>query len=361
MDRTDARYVRAEIDLFWIASGVSNDPAIMLDIVNRYKARLFAFHVKDGINPTPTAGTGNLRALGDGAVNFAPIFAAAKNSVKYYLYEYDPVTPGNNGGFNPFTTSDRSFAALTGDPAPVAGTTTPSFASVAAGTAARPTRRPSRSPTSATPRWSSRPPLRRSRPTPTTAAPRPRATSRSSARTAPARRSPRPRPRWPTIPPRGRQRGGPRRPGRHLHDQRRLQAVAHELHVGRAPAVRVQLRRRHGARAAGRHEHRRRHRHRRRQRPEHARAEPADPAGQLRHLRADRRPHLRDRGLGLRHQHRRRRRPVGHGPEHRRSRVTSSTARSRCRPRSTCGRSTRATRRRRTCRWPRPPAPRRTC
>jgi sugar phosphate isomerase/epimerase len=136
MDHTDPRYVRAEIDLFWIASGVSNDAAAMLDIVNRYKGRLFAFHVKDGINPTPSAGTGNLRALGDGAVNFAPIFAAAKNSVRYYLYEYDPVTPGNNGGFNPFTTSDKSFAALTGDPAPVAGTNTPAFTSVPAGTLA---------------------------------------------------------------------------------------------------------------------------------------------------------------------------------------------------------------------------------
>jgi sugar phosphate isomerase/epimerase len=136
MDHTDPRYVKAEIDLFWIASGVSNDQAAMLDIVNRYKSRLFAFHVKDGVTPTPTAGTANLRALGDGAVNFAPIFAAAKNSVRYYLYEYDPVTPGNNGGFNPFTTSDKSFAALTGDPAPVAGTSTPAFASVPAGTAA---------------------------------------------------------------------------------------------------------------------------------------------------------------------------------------------------------------------------------
>ncbi len=43
------------------------------------------------------------------------------------------------------------------------------------------------------------------------------------------------------------------------------------------------------------------------------------------------------------------------------ARVTSSTARSRCRPRSTCGRSTPPTRRRPTRRWPRPPARRRTC
>ena len=136
MDHTDPRYVKAQIDLFWLASGVSNDAATMLSVVNRYQNRLVSFHVKDGINPTPSAGTGNLRALGDGAVNFAPLFAAAKNRVRYYLYEYDPVTVGNNGGFNPFTTTDRSLANLTGAPAPVAGTNTPSFTSVPAGTAA---------------------------------------------------------------------------------------------------------------------------------------------------------------------------------------------------------------------------------
>jgi sugar phosphate isomerase/epimerase len=136
MDHTDPRYVKAQIDIFWIASGVSNDPAIMADIFTRYRSRLVSVHVKDGVNPTPTAGTGNLRALGDGAVNFAPLFDLARNNVRWYLYEYDPVTPGNNGGYNPFTTTDRSLAALQGAPAGVTGTRTPSFTKVAAGTAA---------------------------------------------------------------------------------------------------------------------------------------------------------------------------------------------------------------------------------
>jgi hypothetical protein len=101
-----------------------------------YGSRNISFHVKDVVNPQPSAGTSSLRELGNGDINFAPIFAAAKNKVRYYLYEYDPVTPGNNGGFNPFTSADTSFAALTGDPAPVAYTGVPSFASVPAGTAA---------------------------------------------------------------------------------------------------------------------------------------------------------------------------------------------------------------------------------
>jgi sugar phosphate isomerase/epimerase len=134
MDHTDPRYVRAQIDLGWAVSGQQDVTALMSDPT--YSARVISFHVKDVVNPQPSSGTSSLRALGDGDINFAPIFAAAKNKVRYYLYEYDPVTPGQNGGFNPFTSADKSFAALTGDPAPVVGTNTPAFTSVPAGTLA---------------------------------------------------------------------------------------------------------------------------------------------------------------------------------------------------------------------------------
>src|SRR3954452_5331257 len=136
MDHTDPRYVMAQIDLFWMASGLSNDNAKMLAIYNKYANRVISFHVKDGVTPTPNAGTGNLRALGDGDVDFSTIFTAAKNRVRYYLYEYDPVNIGANGGFNPFTTSDKSLAALKGDPAPSVGWNVPTFTSVPAGTVA---------------------------------------------------------------------------------------------------------------------------------------------------------------------------------------------------------------------------------
>ena len=201
MDHTDPRYVMAQIDLFWMASGLSNDNAKMVSIYTKYASRIISFHIKDGINPVPNAGTSSLRALGDGDVDFSTIFAAAKNKVRYYLYEYDPVNIGNNGGFNPFTTSDKSLAALKGDPAPSVGWNVPTFASVPAGTLARrPARCRSSSPTPVT--RSSSSPTRRPRwpQTPTPAATRPATTSRSSARTARTRRSPPPRTRCPTIP-----------------------------------------------------------------------------------------------------------------------------------------------------------------
>ncbi|MDA0159468.1 sugar phosphate isomerase/epimerase [Solirubrobacter ginsenosidimutans] len=136
MDHTDPRYVKAQIDLGWAVSGSTLQDVVNLVSNPTYVARVISFHVKDVVNPRPAAGTADLRALGDGDINFAPIFAAAKNKVRYYLYEYDPVTPGNNGGFNPFTSADKSFAALQGDPAPVAYARSPQFTSVPAGTAA---------------------------------------------------------------------------------------------------------------------------------------------------------------------------------------------------------------------------------
>jgi sugar phosphate isomerase/epimerase len=132
LDRTDPRYVKAQIDIFWAVSGGADVTAFL----NKYGNRVIAFHVKDGINPNPSAGTSNLRELGKGSIDFAPIFAAAKNRVKYYLYEYDPVGIGNNGGFNPFTSADTSFTALKGDPAPTLHAARPTFTSVPAGTAA---------------------------------------------------------------------------------------------------------------------------------------------------------------------------------------------------------------------------------
>ena len=51
-------------------------------LINTYPNRISSFHVKDVVNPQPSSGTSSLRALGDGDINFAPIFVAAKNRVK---------------------------------------------------------------------------------------------------------------------------------------------------------------------------------------------------------------------------------------------------------------------------------------
>ena len=209
----------------------------------------------------PTCGNDDQRELGLGEINFAPMFAAAKNRVKYYLSERDPVALGGPDELQPVHQHGQQR-----------------------GGAAR-----------ATPRRAATPPRRRSR------------------RWRPAR------PRPPTVPvvvtndgdapltitavalaanaddggnatrddfaivshncSAAAGRGPAARAG-----QRRLQADAHELHVGRAPAVHVELGRRDGPRAARREEHGRRDRHRGRQRPGHAGAQHPDAARQLRHV-----------------------------------------------------------------------------
>ena len=253
MDHTDPRYVRAQIDLGWAVSGQQDMVALMSNPT--YAARVISFHVKDVVNPRVNAGTADLRALGDGDINFAPIFAAAKNRVRWYLYEYDPVTPGQNGGFNPFTSADKSFAALAGDPAPVAYAKPTQFTSVPAGTAAANNVTPIK--------------VTNIGDAPlvfTNAVPTLSATADDGGNTT--------RDDFSVVSKDCQSKTLARRRG--VHDQRRLQADAYELHLGRPSDVRLQLRRRDGGRAARRHEHGRRHQHRRRQRPEPAGAQPAD-------------------------------------------------------------------------------------
>ncbi|HWK26448.1 MAG TPA: hypothetical protein VNS09_07800 [Solirubrobacter sp.] len=139
MDHTDPRYVKAQIDLGWAVSGVSGaNAADIVALVGNptYRQRIISFHVKDVVDPKPSSGTSSLRELGNGDINFGPIFANAKNWVRWYLYEYDPVTPGNNGGFNPFTSADTSFTNLRGAAEAVAYAPPTAFDSVPAGTSA---------------------------------------------------------------------------------------------------------------------------------------------------------------------------------------------------------------------------------
>jgi hypothetical protein len=90
-------------------------------------------HVKDGINipgqPSPTnSRSGSPRTTGTGELNFVPIFAAAKDRIRYYHQEHDGGT---------LTDADTSLSNLKGINNAVVGTLhvkPPSFASVAAGT-----------------------------------------------------------------------------------------------------------------------------------------------------------------------------------------------------------------------------------
>jgi sugar phosphate isomerase/epimerase len=136
MDRTDARYVQAEVDVFW-SSDAFNDVTgtVTAALMNANPTRVKMLHIKDGINipgqPSPTnSRSGSPRTTGTGELDFRPIFAAALGKAQYYHHEHDGGTVSN---------ANDSFTNLKGINTAVVGTAMavpPTFPSVAAGTPA---------------------------------------------------------------------------------------------------------------------------------------------------------------------------------------------------------------------------------
>ncbi|HEX6024856.1 MAG TPA: hypothetical protein VFZ00_22890 [Solirubrobacter sp.] len=149
MERTDPRYVYAQIDIGWAVCGLAHTTAptrtpaeAMAEItrlINKFQNRIISYHVKD-IGPEnrilPTCGNNDQRELGQGAIDFSPMFAAAANRSRYYFMERDPVGIGGATNFNPFTNADNSLKAMRGAPAPTLHAAPQLFPSVPAGTAA---------------------------------------------------------------------------------------------------------------------------------------------------------------------------------------------------------------------------------
>src|SRR5918997_3373914 len=153
MERTDPRWVVAQIDIGWAVCGASGhvvpyEPDVGAAYVNamiqKFGSRVISFHVKDmaadGIRPN--CGNPEQRTLGQGAINFAPMFAAAKNKTKYYLAERDPVAVGGPTNFNPFVNTANSANNLKSAPIGVLAADPQQFASVAAGTPAAANQKP---------------------------------------------------------------------------------------------------------------------------------------------------------------------------------------------------------------------------
>jgi sugar phosphate isomerase/epimerase len=111
MDRTDPRYVNAEVDAFWSSDAFNDVTGTQTAaLINANPTRVRLLHIKDGINvagqPSPTnSRSGSPRATGTGEVDFRPIFAAAKNRVQYMHQEHDGGT---------ITDADVSFTNLKG-------------------------------------------------------------------------------------------------------------------------------------------------------------------------------------------------------------------------------------------------------
>ncbi|MGJ7441307.1 sugar phosphate isomerase/epimerase family protein [Aquipuribacter sp. MA13-6] len=88
---TDPRYVTFELDIFW-AENAGIDSAALIE---QYKDRIELLHVKDAEAPYTVASQTD---VGEGDIDWGPIFEAARGHVKYYIVETDQ------------TPTDREFA-----------------------------------------------------------------------------------------------------------------------------------------------------------------------------------------------------------------------------------------------------------
>ena len=150
MERTDPRYVHAQIDIGWAVCGAAGPTsgngafgeAYVTDMISRFQNRIVSFHVKDIVDPRTSCGNADQRELGAGDIDFRQMFAAAKNRVKYYLSERDPVAVGGPTNFNPFVNTANSANNLKSAPIGVLSADPQQFTSVAAGTAAAANQKP---------------------------------------------------------------------------------------------------------------------------------------------------------------------------------------------------------------------------
>ena len=129
MDRTDPRYVSAQIDIGWAVCGLvyltpptSDTATAQADVtrlINKFQSRIISFHVKDVVNLRPTCGNNDQRELGLGEINFAPMLRRRRTASSTTSTERDPVGIGGPTNFNPFTNAENSFGGAQGNPAPV--------------------------------------------------------------------------------------------------------------------------------------------------------------------------------------------------------------------------------------------------
>ncbi len=102
MQATKPENLKAEFDIAWVLNGGA-DPAAYL---RKYKGRCPVIHVKDVI-PAAEGRKAQLKPMGQGAVNWKEVFAAARGAgVEWYVYEQD------SGEGSPFDYARASYEFL---------------------------------------------------------------------------------------------------------------------------------------------------------------------------------------------------------------------------------------------------------
>src|SRR4051794_40364096 len=126
MDRTDPRWVVAQIDIGWAVCGsafgtppdAAAGMAYVTAMINKFQSRVISYHFKDvdGAGIRLDCGNNEQREIGKGATNCGQMRAAAKTRSKYYFRERDPVAGGGPTNFTPSPNPENSRRARGADP-----------------------------------------------------------------------------------------------------------------------------------------------------------------------------------------------------------------------------------------------------
>ena len=85
VEHTDPRWVTTEVDVYWASVAGVDVPAL----IEKYEDRIDLLHIKDGFPTAEGTPTSNIRNVGEGDIEWAPILEAAAANVDYYIVERD--------------------------------------------------------------------------------------------------------------------------------------------------------------------------------------------------------------------------------------------------------------------------------
>ena len=115
IEETDPDLVDIQLDLYWAMEGFytyNNPEARPLALFERAPGRFTSFHVKDGF---PSEEGVRFADVGEGEIDFGPIFAARKRSgVKHYFVERDDAASDSEGSLGSAEDSYNNLVARYG-------------------------------------------------------------------------------------------------------------------------------------------------------------------------------------------------------------------------------------------------------
>ena len=102
LEETDPKLVDMELDLYWALDAVAdygNREARPLALFDRAPGRFKLFHVEDGVPDDPVRDP-HFEDVGEGEIDFGPIFRSKRSGVRHYINERDDAPSDPKGSLD---------------------------------------------------------------------------------------------------------------------------------------------------------------------------------------------------------------------------------------------------------------------